>query len=329
MSLIRDALREMGSAENPAPVSLGRHAVVSSETKGSLRWFVGVIGLLGFLAIAGVGWLFLSHTPAPRYTPPLENVAASKQSVSPSNTAASSQTPPSPIVTDGDASLGAESNTHAHAHAQSKLQEQIQPKLDQNVVIAQERLQDSVPANVIPSGQRSTTVNLNEKSSARMHSVRNERRTSPHRTATVTSPSVRTDVPVVEAASLPPVETTYALLNQALANNDLKVAREQLTLLEQILPAESLTLLRARAWFQMRTQDVASARATYQFILDRLPGDENAGLNLATIEAAAGHVETARQLLSKVLQENPDSLPARQALVRLGVASSEPKPIRP
>jgi len=327
MSLIRDALREMGSSESSTSVPLGRHAVVSSEAKNRSWWIAGAIGLLGLLVIAGVGWLFLSHTPAPRYIPPLENVAASKQSVSPSNTAASSQIPPAPIVTGGDASLGAESNTHAHA--QSKLQEQIQPKLDQKIVIAQERSQDSAPANAIPSGQRSTTANLNEKSSVRVRSGRNERSTSIHRTVTVTSPSVRTDVPVAEAASLPPVETTYALLNQALANNDVKVAREQLTLLEQTLPAESLTLLRARAWFQMRTQDVASARATYQFVLDRLPGDENAGLNLATIEAAAGHVETARQLLSKVLQENPDSLPARQALMRLGVASSEPKPIRP
>lgn len=113
------------------------------------------------------------------------------------------------------------------------------------------------------------------------------------------------------------VEQHYAQLTQALGNDELERAQAHLTALESLLPAASIALLRARAWYFSKRQDTASARAIFRQILERLPGDENAGLNLAALEVQAGQPQRARSLLTAVLRQHPDSPAVQQAIARL------------
>lgn len=129
--------------------------------------------------------------------------------------------------------------------------------------------------------------------------------------------------PVVKASPAPvpapeiSLEERHALLKKAVAAGDTEGARAHLAALERRLPADSVTLLRARAWYAAHADNAADARKAYQAVLDRLPGDENAGLNLAALEAREGQAEKARLLLAEVLQANPESEAAQQALRRL------------
>lgn len=142
--------------------------------------------------------------------------------------------------------------------------------------------------------------------------------TGPRRTKRSAARSAPRSQPV-KAALLAemPVDQRYALLAQALNAGDMAAAKSHLAELERALPAESVTLLRARAWYASRAGDVVEARKSWQAVLERLPGDENAGLNLAALDAREGRIDAARSLLADVLTANPDSVAAQRALRRL------------
>jgi Meckel syndrome type 1 protein len=124
-----------------------------------------------------------------------------------------------------------------------------------------------------------------------------------------------------QAAPAPAPEMTleerHALLRKSVASGDLDSARAHLAALERALPADSIALLRVRAWYAAHAGNAAEARKAYEAVLERLPGDENAGLNLAALEAREGRSEAARILLAEVLQAHPESEAAQQALRRL------------
>lgn len=113
------------------------------------------------------------------------------------------------------------------------------------------------------------------------------------------------------------MEERHALLRKSVASGDLDSARAHLAALERELPADSIALLRVRAWTAAHAGNAAEARNAYEGVLARLPGDENAGLNLAALEAREGRAEAARILLADVLQAHPESEAAQQALRRL------------
>lgn len=120
----------------------------------------------------------------------------------------------------------------------------------------------------------------------------------------------------------PPPETEVSLESrlpiflQAMKADNLVAAGEQLAELQKQLPQGALTRLRAEAWFSLRSGNVATARQTYRAILERIPGDEEASLNLAFIEAQANRRELALQVLTEGLRGNPESEPVREALAR-------------
>ncbi|MBV2235231.1 MAG: tetratricopeptide repeat protein, partial [Sterolibacterium sp.] len=151
-------------------------------------------------------------------------------------------------------------------------------------------------------------------------------------TSIVTAPTVTPAATPIDqttspasSASTPPdaiqnpltVEQHYTRFTQALSRNELNIAQTHLNALATLLPQESISLLRARAWYFSQAQDTSSARTTYEAILKRLPGDENAGLNLAALEAQAGRLPRAHSLLADVLRQHPDSVQAQQMRARL------------
>ena len=103
---------------------------------------------------------------------------------------------------------------------------------------------------------------------------------------------------------------------QMLDNNDLPGALEQLKVVQQQMPPGNVSRVRAEAWYALRTGDTAAAKRSYADILDRFPDDEEASINLASLEALEGRGDAARQLLANALRSHPDSETLRDALKR-------------
>jgi tetratricopeptide (TPR) repeat protein len=83
-------------------------------------------------------------------------------------------------------------------------------------------------------------------------------------------------------------------------------ARNRLARLSGLLPPQSLTLLRMRAWYASET-GAGDAEQLYLQIIDRVPDDANASVNLALLRSRAGDVAGARQLLEKLRARSPES----------------------
>lgn len=133
----------------------------------------------------------------------------------------------------------------------------------------------------------------------------------------------------IEAAAAPPVVAPvgpepaenmgvlFERFNRALAVQDHAQAQRHLQTIRASLPASSLARWRAEAWFAYQSGELEQARDTYLGLLGKLPGDENATLNLVTIEQQLQQPERARAVLEASLRHNQDSVALRAALARL------------
>ncbi|MBD9370289.1 hypothetical protein [Xanthomonas sp. XNM01] len=105
---------------------------------------------------------------------------------------------------------------------------------------------------------------------------------------------------------------TISAIEAAIADGDTARARQALTELEALLPSSSLTLLRMQAWVAHRGGDMTSAEQLYLRIAERVPDDENAGVNIALLSAGRGDVEDARLRLTRLAgRHNRSALVAR------------------
>jgi predicted Zn-dependent protease len=66
-------------------------------------------------------------------------------------------------------------------------------------------------------------------------------------------------------------------------------------------------LLRLRAWQKMQSGDQQEALVLYQQIVDRIPDDETAAINLALLHWKAGNREEARRLMLDLTSRHPES----------------------
>ena len=117
------------------------------------------------------------------------------------------------------------------------------------------------------------------------------------------------------------VRAHMAQLHEAVADADSHAAEQALQQLQGILPAGSLTLLRARAWAAHAQGDANAAEQYYAAILARVPDDEHAGVNLALIEARRGAAEDARSRLNRLAARNIRSPLVNRALQEMELAS--------
>jgi|GEM_PF-3864134 len=84
-------------------------------------------------------------------------------------------------------------------------------------------------------------------------------------------------------------------------------ARSHLSKLQAKLPAQSITLLRMQAWYAVDTSDDEAARGLFLRILDRVPDDQNAGVNIALIDWRAKRFSAALARIDRLHQMYPDS----------------------
>ncbi len=130
---------------------------------------------------------------------------------------------------------------------------------------------------------------------------------SPVRAATVAAPL---------APAAMPVEQRFNAFLQAMRTGDMSGAGQHLAALRRDLPPGSVSLLRAEGWYALAGGDADAAASIYQDLLDRLPGDEEASINLASIEARRQRGESARKILADAVRVHPESESLKSALAR-------------
>ncbi len=116
------------------------------------------------------------------------------------------------------------------------------------------------------------------------------------------------------------VRMAMSTLNAAVADHDAGATADAITQLQGLLPAQSLTLLRARAWAAHGNGDYVEAERLYRTILNRVPDDEHAGINLALLDARRGDMDDARARLTQMAARNSRSPQIAQALAELDAA---------
>lgn len=118
-----------------------------------------------------------------------------------------------------------------------------------------------------------------------------------------------------------PVELLFARYVTAMKDGRGADAERALGTLKERLPAGSIGLLRAQAWYDLRAGRDAAAADGYRAIIERMPGDEEAAINLASIQARQQKPEEARATLDAAVRLQPDSAALRAALAQFTPAA--------
>ncbi|QDW67460.1 tetratricopeptide repeat protein [Luteimonas granuli] len=113
------------------------------------------------------------------------------------------------------------------------------------------------------------------------------------------------------------VRHSVRAIEAAVAAGDFDAARQALASLESMLHADSLTLLRMRAWVAHGSEDMAAAEQLYRRIAERVPDDINAGVNIALLDARRGDVADARSRLRRLSNRHSRSPQVARALAEL------------
>ena len=114
------------------------------------------------------------------------------------------------------------------------------------------------------------------------------------------------------------VARRVADFDRALRAGDFALAKSTLDAIAAMLPERSLTLLRLQAWYAHRSGDADGAMALYGEVLQRLPQDRNAAINLAMLEAERGDVDRASQRLRDLRSVAGESAELAAAMARVG-----------
>lgn len=114
------------------------------------------------------------------------------------------------------------------------------------------------------------------------------------------------------------VARAVAALEQAMRAGDLDAGKAHLDELAAMLPARSLTLLRMQAWHAHQSGDAVQAIALYGEVVQRVPGDRNAAINLAVLEAGQGDIDGASQRLRALRTSAGESAELAAAMALVG-----------
>jgi len=129
---------------------------------------------------------------------------------------------------------------------------------------------------------------------------------------------VAESAPPSEGIDAQAVARVVANFEQAMRIGDLDRGKAHLDDLASLLPARSLTLQRMQAWHAHQSGDTATAIALYGEIVQRIPNDPNAVINLALLEAAQGDVDGASQRLRTLRSMGGESTELAAAMAVVG-----------
>jgi len=144
----------------------------------------------------------------------------------------------------------------------------------------------------------------------------------PQRQARSSRPAAAAEAPAAApVVDDTPVELLFARYVTAMKEGRGADAEHALGTLKERLPAGSIGLLRAQAWYDLRAGRDAAAADGYRAIIERMPGDEEAAINLASIQARQQKPEEARATLDAAVRLQPDSAALRAALAQFTPAA--------
>ena len=305
MSLIHDALKESGSVATPSR-SAARGSWWARQPAATRRLLP-----VAAIALVAIPMLLLSGVRALRGDAAPTTVVAAAQPI----TAAEPALPVAPAShTDAVSASGLEQPEHSTESsppppiAISRVEEPAlvavqpspAPQDGEGAPIGKE------PAHAAPPAAHTTLPALAEASPQPI-SIKVERHGGDARAASKAG----------DATDDAAVERAVAGMEAALAAGDPPAAHQAMARLEALLPAESLTLLRMQAWLAHADGEGAAAERLYRKIAERVPGDINAGVNIALLEARRGELDDARQRLTQLSGRHPRSPQVARALAEL------------
>ncbi len=313
MSLIHDALKSM-DADAPQPSRPGSSVRVSaSGQRGRPAW---LDGLLAFGVVVGagvVGWYVWQGRVLPERAPTPD--AAAVVNVEP-HTA-----PQAPVQ---EAVQGSDSGSTDVALAGAPAAAPVAPPqaapIDDVPAPAGAAPREAGSAAAVSGSPAAAADSAAVAAAAPARPAARPQATSQHRRAHT---SVRRAAVPAAPASPPapkaddtPVQVRFTRFVAAMRSGQTSDAERELSALKAVLPADALGLQRAQAWFDLRTGNEARAAKAYRGILERLPGDAEAAINLASIQAQEADQEGARATLDAAARLNPDSAALRAALAQ-------------
>ena len=321
MSLIHDALKSMDAPQDSKP-AMARAS--KAAVRGRPAWLDAMLAFAVVLAAGILGW-FVWQTqmkskdlpppmaaapnpvPAPAPAPvavtsPVAETAA--PAAAPASTMAAAPSPAVPAL--------AAVPTPAVAAAAPAAAPVHSPTPAPAVAV-----EPAAPKTVLVAGPRGETVAPAAAAVNRSGTTRQARGVT--RSTTAAAPAVA-PAPAVDDA---PVELRFARFVAAMKESRTADAERELAALKERLPAGSLGLVRAQAWFDLRAGRDAAAADGYRTILERLPGDEEAAINLASIQSRQQKTEEARATLDAASRLQPDSAALRAALAQFTPAARQ------
>lgn len=286
--MIYDALRHAQADSTSASNVVGPVAAVGVSRRSRTRsaWIVSGLGGAAFAGIVVLALAQLDDTPATaaRTQADVVDVVPAPAPVTGNTVAATTATVPADAATDHAAPPPLPAPLPAFATVPASPVTPLSPP-DPTTAIARATVSANTPsAPVAPAADEELT----DIQSA--HLQINVTR------AAATSP-----------APLHDVGEQLAALDSALAANDVEAIPQLLATLSRQLPGNSLTLLRARAWAAHSQGHGDTAETHYRTILRRVPNDEQAGVNLALLEAARGDSDAAQARLRRLASHNGNS----------------------
>ena len=329
MSLIHDALKSMDAPQDPqmAPARAPATAVhrrpawldavlafVLVAGAGMVGWFTwqsqakprADISPVAVAAVSAVPQPLTPPVPvaAPADAPPAEGVAARATPMAPLDVAAAPAAPVAPVVYAAPAAP----HVPTAAHVSTAV-----PSTPAAPVV--------VPAPIVSAAATSAAVEAPPAAAPTIAQV------APR---PVAQRPMRAARPVVQAAPASvvqpvvddtPIELIFARFVAAMKEGRGADAERALGTLKERLPAGSLGRLRAQAWYDLSAGREAAAADGYRAIIERMPADEEAAINLASIQAHQKRPEEARATLDAAMRLQPDSAALRAALAQFTPAA--------
>lgn len=321
MSLIHDALKSMDAPQDSKPA-------MARASKATVRarpaWLDAMLAFAVVLGAGILGWFVWQTQMKPKALPP--PMAAAPNPVPAPAPAPVAVTSP---VAETAAPAAAPASTMAAAPspavpalaavptpavaAAAPAPAPVQSPTPASAVA----VEPATPKTVVAAGPRVETVTPAAAAVNRSSTTRQARGVT--RSTTAAAPAVA-PAPAVDDA---PVELRFARFVAAMKESRTADAERELAALKERLPAGSLGLVRAQAWFDLRAGRDAAAADGYRTILERLPGDEEAAINLASIQSRQQKTEEARATLDAASRLQPDSAALRAALAQFTPAARQ------
>lgn len=299
MSLIHDALKSMDEPREPRRVLPPAPA---AAPRSRPAWLDAVLAFVAVVAAAWLGWMVWT-SQSQRSDPRAVSVVPQRNASPAAEPAKLPEPAAAPAVSTDLTRVAAATGT---------------PAPDASTSPAATSLATGKPASTVPL-PKDTSVPAAPSAQGIAQATPAQaapRQPRPPRPAVRDTAPATMSAPAAPAVDEAPIELRFARFVAAMKESRTADAEQELALLKARLPAGSLGLMRAQAWFDLRAGRDASAVDLYRAILDRMPGDEEAAINLASIQSRQYKTEDARATLDAAARLQPDSAALRAALAQ-------------